>query len=178
MKDSKHPQINVSKSSNLQKTILTSRNWTVLGGLLSVALGLVGLKFGFEHPASRFIPSAFSRDYALCSPSYGIYTVDESRPRVECVVVSNSYIIDTGSLGMCINNNYVALVWMQTAYLLENVRSRWNEQRKSSRLSQAVDTILGGPKVIHVQPGSIVVPGLAGILKRCILLLVQAFNVS
>jgi hypothetical protein len=38
--------------------------------------------------------------YVLCSESNNIYTVDESRPRVECLSVRGSRIIDTGNFGM------------------------------------------------------------------------------
>ena len=47
----------------------------------------------------RVSQSAFTRDYALCSASHDIYTVDEAQPRVECVVVGGTRILDTGSFG-------------------------------------------------------------------------------
>lgn len=40
-----------------------------------------------------------SHRYALCSKSQDIYTVDESNPRVECILVHGSRIVDTGGLG-------------------------------------------------------------------------------
>jgi len=37
--------------------------------------------------------------YVLCSETNNIYTVDESRPRVECISVRDSRIIDSGKFG-------------------------------------------------------------------------------
>ena len=37
--------------------------------------------------------------YVLCSETNNIYTVDESRPRVECISVRGSRIIDSGNFG-------------------------------------------------------------------------------
>ena len=39
--------------------------------------------------------------YALCSRSgANIYTVDPDYPRVQCMVVQGSYIVDVGAIGM------------------------------------------------------------------------------
>ena len=38
--------------------------------------------------------------YMLCSETNNIYTVDEFRPRVECISVRGSCIIDSGNFGM------------------------------------------------------------------------------
>ena len=38
--------------------------------------------------------------YALCSKEGNIYTGEESNPRLECLVVSNGVIADTGSICM------------------------------------------------------------------------------
>lgn len=62
------------------------RRWTVFGA------ALLSLIFAFYG-------SVFPRDYAICSGSTDIYTVDESRPRVECMLVRGSHIIDIGSQG-------------------------------------------------------------------------------
>lgn len=37
--------------------------------------------------------------YVLCSETNNIYTVDESRPRVECISVRGSQIVDSGNFG-------------------------------------------------------------------------------
>ena len=36
----------------------------------------------------------------LCSETNNIYTVDEFRPRVECISVRGSRIVDSGNFGM------------------------------------------------------------------------------
>lgn len=38
--------------------------------------------------------------YLVCSETKNIYTVDESRPRVECISVRGSRIVDSGNFGM------------------------------------------------------------------------------
>jgi len=47
-----------------------------------------------------------AREYALCSESNNIYTVDESNPRVECLVVRGSRISDMGTQG-----NIIKIYW-------------------------------------------------------------------
>jgi hypothetical protein len=61
--------------------------------LLSV-VALAGFLFLFSRT-----PSALSDSYALCSRDGAkIYTVDETNSQTQCIVVQNSYIIDTGAL--------------------------------------------------------------------------------
>lgn len=74
--------------------------WTVLGGLLTIALVFSGLNMLLVDQSSL----TSSTDYAMCSASHDIYTVDESQPRVECVVVEGPRIVDTGSLSECGGN--------------------------------------------------------------------------
>ena len=38
--------------------------------------------------------------YILCSETHNIYTVDEFRPRAECISVRGSRIVDSGNFGM------------------------------------------------------------------------------
>lgn len=46
-------------------------------------------------------PPPLSNSYAVCSYSGArIYTVDEAVPKVQCLVVDKSFIMDSGSLGM------------------------------------------------------------------------------
>ena len=46
------------------------------------------------------LKSALPRNYALCSTESEIYTVDERKERVECIVVGGENILDTGSIGV------------------------------------------------------------------------------
>ena len=43
---------------------------------------------------------SLSSGYYLCSDDDNIYTVDDLKPRVACILVKGSLIIDTGSFGM------------------------------------------------------------------------------
>ena len=47
----------------------------------------------------RFLPYSYNlpHEYAVCSASKHIYTVDELNPRVECIVVRGSRVLDTGT---------------------------------------------------------------------------------
>ena len=78
----------VSASSNSKINI--KRKW-VLGILL----------FGVLTKLWRFNYDVNLEFYVLCSETNNIYTVDESRPRVECISVRGSRIVDSGNLGMC-----------------------------------------------------------------------------
>lgn len=55
--------------------------------VISLAVRLLRPKPGLPH------------NYALCSTENNIYTVDERKPRVECIVVRGRDILDTGSIG-------------------------------------------------------------------------------
>lgn len=74
------------------------RNGTQLTRLLfiiSTGLSLVYLAFFTRQQAP--LPDA----YALCSrDGQYIYTVDPVKPKVQCIVVQDSEIFDTGSIGM------------------------------------------------------------------------------
>ncbi|KAI6120257.1 amidohydrolase family-domain-containing protein [Pisolithus croceorrhizus] len=68
-------------SADLPKT------WVALA--VALVLGAV-----FHGP-----PRSSIQDYAVCSPtSEGIYTVDPAHPTVQCILVRDTYIADTGSL--------------------------------------------------------------------------------
>ncbi|KAF7971972.1 hypothetical protein HWV62_19371 [Athelia sp. TMB] len=88
-----------------------------------------------------YLLSTAPRDYALCSESYDIYTVDETQPRVQCIVVAGSRILDRGDL--------------------TDVRQRWAARTQPTLSKRVLSLVQGGLKVAQVKPGSIVVPGLA-----------------
>ena len=58
-----------------------------------IAVGIAGI--GLLLRTSSGLPN----DYAVCSTGSQIYTVDEINPRVECIAVSGSRIVHTGTLG-------------------------------------------------------------------------------
>jgi len=63
--------------------------WAILWPLaLVVALGATWIR-----------PETHSLDYAVCSASNKIYTVDADLPNVQCIVVEDTLIADTGDLG-------------------------------------------------------------------------------
>lgn len=132
------------KDSKVTRTSANSRStWSVLAAFL-IALVVA------------FYSSLFSGDYALCSPSHDIYTVDQQSPRVECIVVSGSRILDSGSQGKYIDR--FGTICLTSSISVDVQRRR----RQSMFLARTLDLALGGLKIIQVKPGSIVVPGLAG----------------
>lgn len=64
--------------------------------LLLLILGSILLAFGLRKARSDVVP----KSYAICSKEGKIYTVDETKPNVECFVVHNKRILATGSLGI------------------------------------------------------------------------------
>ncbi|OAX36092.1 hypothetical protein K503DRAFT_695783 [Rhizopogon vinicolor AM-OR11-026] len=77
-------------------------------------------------------PSPLSDSYAVCSRSGArVYTVDEAVPNVQCLVVDESFIMDSGSL--------------------EDVKARWVARGRHSSSLQ----------IRYLDESSIVVPGLS-----------------
>ena len=62
----------------------------MLGILL---FGILAKLWGFNYNVNL-------ESYMLCSETNNIYTVDELRPRVECISVRGSRIVDSGNYGM------------------------------------------------------------------------------
>jgi hypothetical protein len=48
---------------------------------------------------AKFWHFNYNESYMLCSKTKNIYTVDEFRPRVECISVRGSRIVDSGNFG-------------------------------------------------------------------------------
>jgi hypothetical protein len=55
-----------------------------------------------------------------------------------------------------------------------DVQRRWNETREL--IGRIVDLVQGGLKIIHVKPGFIVVPGLAGVANPLMSRLCSSFR--
>ena len=64
--------------------------------LLLVVLGSSLLALVLTKSRSNVTP----KSYAICSKEGRIYTVDETKPSVECIVVHYNRILATGSLGI------------------------------------------------------------------------------
>ncbi|KAF9260444.1 hypothetical protein L218DRAFT_1002760 [Marasmius fiardii PR-910] len=82
----------------------------------------------------------------VCSKTKDIYTVDSSKPRVECIAFAKEEILHTGDL--------------------EEVSGKLKESAWTSSLTPLLPAaftavLYRSPKVIHIVSGSIVVPGLA-----------------
>ncbi|KAJ3759321.1 amidohydrolase family-domain-containing protein [Lentinula raphanica] len=112
-------------------------SWKIIStSVLLPLLALVGLWISGRIPFP-------SKEYSICSKSGNIYTVDEARPRVECISVQDSRISYTGSL----QGLKERLQWRHKNFWLSN----W----PISRL------FYGSPRISYIPSGAIVVPGLA-----------------
>ncbi|KAG0707174.1 amidohydrolase family-domain-containing protein [Suillus ampliporus] len=90
-------------------------------------------------------PETHSLDYAVCSVNSKIYTVDSDFPNVQCIIVHDTLIVDTGDL--------------------EDITIRWRERLLSenpgaTQLPWPFNFLKVSLRVITIQPDSIVVPGL------------------
>ncbi|KAG1744674.1 amidohydrolase family-domain-containing protein [Suillus paluster] len=109
-----------------------ARSWPLA---LLVALGSTWLR-----------PQTHSLDYAVCSANSKIYTVDSDIPNIQCIVVHDTLIVDTGDI--------------------EDITTRWRKQRLSEissviQLPWPFNFLDPSLRVITIQPDSIVVPGLS-----------------
>lgn len=101
---------------------------------------LLKLCFSFTFASALFLvfrssqSSILPASYALCSREGNIYTVNEEKPKVECCVVHNGRIADTGSI--CI-----LLCSRSGIYYLKHIASRsdntmgWPKVDRASRWS-------------------------------------------
>ncbi|KAF8583423.1 hypothetical protein K439DRAFT_1661297 [Ramaria rubella] len=124
-----------SVASAQQATSRRTTGFVTLG--LSVLFGSA-LFLVFNNNLSSTLP----RSYALCSRERNIYTVDEVNPRVECCVVHNGRIADTGSIS--------------------EIASRWGDKERTGPVKAAPEaSAKEGLKFYFVKRGSIVIPGFA-----------------
>ncbi|THH07934.1 hypothetical protein EW145_g3049 [Phellinidium pouzarii] len=88
-------------------------------------------------------PSSLPKTYALCSREGNIYTVDDINTRTECIVVHHSQILSVGTL--------------------DETRKRFGDAEKTGPVANALRlrAFKNGLKFYFVEPGHIVVPGLA-----------------
>lgn len=85
-----HPNQNFAALAT--KNAATQPLWPVLFAVLSIALG-------YFWVLDRKSSILGSDTYAICSRKGDmVYTVDDKNTQTQCVVVSGSYIVDTGSL--------------------------------------------------------------------------------
>ncbi|KAE9403745.1 hypothetical protein BT96DRAFT_964408 [Gymnopus androsaceus JB14] len=96
------------------------------------------LKSSFFSCCDAFTVASLN-EYTICSKSGSIYTVDETKPQVECISIKGTRISDTGSLRELESRKSPA-PWLQTWFLTR---------------------LFGPPRVSYVHSNSIVIPGLA-----------------
>ncbi|PCH43061.1 hypothetical protein WOLCODRAFT_132641 [Wolfiporia cocos MD-104 SS10] len=97
---------------------------------------------GFKLPSSRVqLVTSLPEAYAICAD--GIYTVDESTPNVDCLLIKRDRIIATGSLNQ-INEHW-------DAYQTELINKFYGGEPKAKKPL----------RIVRPPTGSIVVPGLA-----------------
>ncbi|TFK37702.1 amidohydrolase family-domain-containing protein [Crucibulum laeve] len=95
-----------------------------------------------------FVGQPEGESYTLCSDSKNIYTVDESRPRVECIAVRGGLVDAVGTFDELQERRW------KGADVIERVLPTWLNAAVSGLKKRTT-------RVIRVEPGHIVVPGLA-----------------
>lgn len=131
------------QSTSSSTNTLQNRSWWATSWSLAllVALGVAGATVTWHKPETH------SLDYAVCSTNRTIYTVDVDLPNVQCIVVHDSLISDTGDL------EDVTLRW----------RDRWWSEIPLAgviHLPWPFNFLEPSLRVIHIPPDSIIVPGL------------------
>ena len=117
----------------------TTRGFILVASLaLSITLILYLRNFHSSPP---------SPSYILCSPpgTQHIYTVDHGDSKVECMAVRGDFIIDTGARGMSHEPISLFKTPVHGSFPLADLTDRYSSY-----------------KLIHINPGAIVVPGLTG----------------
>lgn len=138
---------------------------------LAAALALGGASYLMATYRSASTSGASSavtvtpESYAVCTEPGKVYTVDEARPNVDCILIQKDEIRVAGSIG--------TFVYMRTrevqAYnphnASEELHAYWDGYQ-----NELIKKFYGNePKakkaltVYHTKPGSIIVPGLAGV---------------
>ncbi|KAF9478553.1 hypothetical protein BDN70DRAFT_879782 [Pholiota conissans] len=132
-KDAKDPS-NSSTGARSQESHGSTTHWTrrlLLGVALSGAL--------------LFLNYRLQSSYIVCSPSRKIYTVDGTLPQAECISVRDTRIVHVGKYDDTMRS-------LGTIGSLSNALPSWVAEKLEVRPFV---------KVIHLDEGSIMVPGLA-----------------
>ena len=78
--------------------------------LASAAAGVATWYYSFIHTPASF--TVLPASYALCADAGKIYTVDPSKPNVDCIVVDKQTILTSGTL--CRSSFYDCSAWSLT----------------------------------------------------------------
>ncbi|KAG5646172.1 hypothetical protein DXG03_004225 [Asterophora parasitica] len=149
----------MSKSSTSPKVVNKTWSPTVKSWILSSIAAAFVVSGWFFDPYDTLLST---NSYILCSESNNIYTVDEFKPRVECISIMGSTIVDTGSFGtrsITCSLQEAQLELTQT-FKAEVTARHLSRNGLSLYLPSWASRIIA-PKVFTVDPKSIVVPGLA-----------------
>lgn len=99
--------------------------------------------------------------YVICSEEKNIYTVDPSNPRVQCISIKGSRIVDVGDYGKFLRSFNAKISYPYADQVL------WSQgyiHKAMSLLPISIFNYVGvGPRVLQVESSSVVVPGLSGI---------------
>ena len=91
----------------------------------------------------------------MCTPpaSGSIYTVDDEDSTVDCMLVENSEILAIGSVGI---PDFLSLPYIDhlSVAISEQIRKYWNTYKPNVSL-----------EMFQTPPGSIIIPGLAGMAQ-------------
>ena len=90
-----------------------------------------------------------SHAYAICTPPGCIYTVDEDNSTADCMLVENGTILAIGNKGMP-KFLFLGIPCLTVAHS-EQIRKYWSARSPNVLL-----------EMFQTPPGSIIVPGLAG----------------
>ncbi|TDL26855.1 hypothetical protein BD410DRAFT_782939 [Rickenella mellea] len=101
----------------------------LLGGLMMLFLSRMN--------ASKLFPES----YVICSREGRVYTVDDSKPQVECLAVHGVHVLDTGSI--------------------DEMRNKWGDRDKTGPTLGALRSMRDGLKFYFIKSGHSIVPGLA-----------------
>lgn len=153
------PAASVAKLTPPVKGSPTSKATTQKRTRLPIALALSALLASALFLLPRDNSTNLPASYALCSREGNIYTVDDSKPRVECCVVHRGRIADTGSI--CMTHHFIPAFNSETRPA--EVRKRWGDRDHTGPVAESPPSgTKNGLKFVFVNRGSIVVPGLAG----------------
>lgn len=123
--------------------------------LLLLILGSILLAFGLRKARSDVVP----KSYAVCSKEGKIYTVDETKPNVECFVVHNKRILATGSLGIWAS---IFKLYSALRLITGEIRHQFGDIETTGPVSTGLSPFKNGLRFYFIKPGHIIVPGLTG----------------
>ena len=75
--------------------------WLVAGIVLAAVSYVWVTRNHSPHATSSLANSHLPESYAVCTETGKIYTVDETSPNVDCILVIRGNIASTGGLGTC-----------------------------------------------------------------------------